>query len=317
MFRNLVLSTKINPNAAVIVPAGENVEIADVEAIRGAPRLAETADELRAMAKALKSDANSLWLQQSATESTIKRLDLARYRTLAFATHGVMAGEIKGIGEPGLILTPPQQGSPEDDGYLSSSEIARLKLNADWVVLSACNTAAADGTPGAEGLSGLAKAFFYAGARSLLVSHWPVASEATVLLTTVMMKEYEANPWQWQSRGPAQGHAGADCHAGSSGIRPPDVLGTLCGGRRRRNGELATLTPSGVLMPVSSSSLPATPVPVEFAPRRTVSLHLSHTTGSPEVRPRMSSAHQDQMPTNPCIEHQVDQNRPSAVPDAG
>lgn len=104
-----------------------------------------------------------------------------------------MAGELKGVGEPGLILTPPKLGTLEDDGYLSASEIAKLKLNADWVILSACNTAAADGTPGAEGLSGLAKAFFYAGARSLLVSHWPVASGATVPLTTVMLKEYDNN----------------------------------------------------------------------------------------------------------------------------
>ncbi len=54
---------------------------------------------------------------------------------------------------------------------LTASEIATLDLDADWVILSACNTAAADGTPGAEGLSGMAKAFFYAGARALLVSH--------------------------------------------------------------------------------------------------------------------------------------------------
>ncbi|MCZ6745339.1 MAG: CHAT domain-containing protein, partial [Alphaproteobacteria bacterium] len=60
----------------------------------------------------------------------------------------------------------------------------KLKLDAEWVILSACNTAAADGTPGAEGLSGLAKAFFYAGSRALLVSHWPVASDAAVKLTT-------------------------------------------------------------------------------------------------------------------------------------
>ena len=177
-------------------------EIADVEALRKAERLPETADELRGMAKALKSDQNSLWLQEKATETNVKRLDLSKYRTLAFATHGLMAGEIKGIGEAGLILTPPMQGSLEDDGYLSASEVAKLKLNADLVVLSACNTAAADGTPGAEGLSGLAKAFFYAGARSLLVSHWPVASEATVPLTTGMLKEYEANPAQ----GKAEAH---------------------------------------------------------------------------------------------------------------
>ena len=81
-----------------------------------------------------------------------------------------------------------------DDGLLTSSEISQLKLNADWVILSACNTAASDGTPGAEGFSGLTKSFFYAGARSLLVSHWLVASEATVELTTNMFKEIEKNP---------------------------------------------------------------------------------------------------------------------------
>jgi CHAT domain-containing protein len=195
VFRNVVPKS----NAQASTPAAE---IADVEAIRSAPRLPETADELRSMAKALKSDQKSLWLQENATETKIKQLDLSKFRMLAFATHGVMAGEIKGVGESGLILTPPQQGTVEDDGYLSAGEIAKLKLNADWVVLSACNTAAADGTPGAEGLSGLAKAFFYAGARSLLVSHWPVASEATVPLTTGMLKEYEANP----SEGKAEAH---------------------------------------------------------------------------------------------------------------
>src|ERR1019366_3026251 len=72
-----------------------------------------------------------------------------------------------------------------DDGLLSASEVAQLKLNADWVVLSACNTAAED-KPGAEALSGLARAFFYAGARSLIVSNWAVddASTARLMLNT-------------------------------------------------------------------------------------------------------------------------------------
>jgi CHAT domain-containing protein len=67
----------------------------------------------------------------------------------------------------------------EDDGFLSASEIAGLKLNADWVLLSACNTAAG-GVDNAEALSGLARAFIYAQARALLVSHWAVDSDATV-----------------------------------------------------------------------------------------------------------------------------------------
>ncbi len=105
-----------------------------------------------------------------------------------------MAGELKGLAEPALVLTPPEVGTEEDDGLLTASEIATLKLDADWVILSACNTAAPDGTPGAEALSGLAKAFFYAGSRALLVSHWPVSSEAAVALTTRMLTEYGKNP---------------------------------------------------------------------------------------------------------------------------
>jgi CHAT domain-containing protein len=71
--------------------------------------------------------------------------------------------------------------------------VATLKLNADWVILSACNTAAGD-KPGAEALSGLARAFFYAGARGLLVSHWPVKSSAAVKLTTAAVTELKAHP---------------------------------------------------------------------------------------------------------------------------
>ena len=187
-------------NVGAGVSAAGGADIADVDFIRGTPSLPETADELRNMARILKADASSVWLREQATETRVKTMDLSRYRTLAFATHGTLAGQISGAGEPGLLLTPPKLGTLEDDGYLSASEIAKLNLNANWVVLSACNTAAADGTPGAEGLSGMAKAFFYAGARSLLVSHWPVASEATVPLTTVMLKEYEAYPKQGKAQ---------------------------------------------------------------------------------------------------------------------
>ena len=106
----------------------------------------------------------------------MKRAPLADYRIVYFATHGLVAGDIKGLAEPSLALSIPAQPSDLDDGLLTASEVAQLKLNADWVVLSACNTIAGD-KPGAEALSGLARAFFYAGARALLVSHWAVAFE--------------------------------------------------------------------------------------------------------------------------------------------
>ena len=177
-----------------VAGAARQAAVADVRAIKDAVSLPETADELRAMARTLNAGEQSLWLRDRATETIVKKLDLSKYRVIAFATHGVMAGEVSGAIEPGLILTPPTVGTVQDDGYLSAGEIAQFRLNADWVLLSACNTAAADGTPGAEGLSGLGKAFFHAGTRALLVSHWPVMSEATVPLTTAVLREYRANP---------------------------------------------------------------------------------------------------------------------------
>jgi CHAT domain-containing protein len=146
--------------------------------------LPEAVDEVRAIASTLGAGVNNLHIGPAASETVVKRLPLDQYRILHFATHGLVAGEIANLAEPALALSVPDQPSDNDDGLLTASEVTALKLNADWVVLSACNTAAGD-KPGAEALSGLARAFFYAGAHALLVSHWPVQSEAAVRLTTV------------------------------------------------------------------------------------------------------------------------------------
>ena len=128
-----------------------------------------------------------VYLGTEATEAKIRALSesgrLEQYRMLHFATHGALSGQVNGSIEPGLILTPPAAATQADDGYLSSSEISGLKLDADWVVLSACNTAGGE-RANSEAFSGLARAFFYAGTRALLVSHWPVGSDAAVAITT-------------------------------------------------------------------------------------------------------------------------------------
>jgi CHAT domain-containing protein len=126
-------------------------------------------------------------------ETTVKHLPLADYRVVYFATHGLVAGDIEGLAEPSLALTLPVATTDDDDGLLTASEVAQLKLNADWVVLSACNTIAGD-KPGAEALSGLARAFFYAGARALLVSHWAVDSSAAARLTTSTFDLLKSDP---------------------------------------------------------------------------------------------------------------------------
>jgi CHAT domain-containing protein len=166
----------------------------DLSALQSMVPLPETRQELTALAKLLKASDNSLFFGVKATESAVKTTILSQYSIIAFATHGLLAGEFKGVAEPALVLTPPSKATQIDDGLLTASEIANLKLDSDWVILSACNTAAPGGRTGAEGLSGLAKAFFYAGSRALMVSHWWVASDATVLLTTGAIKEFSEDP---------------------------------------------------------------------------------------------------------------------------
>jgi CHAT domain-containing protein/Tfp pilus assembly protein PilF len=157
------------------------------------PSLLETADEVAAVADKLGAPRSDIHLQKDATETAVKRAALADYRVVYFATHGLLAGDVKGLGEPALALTIPNETSEIDDGLLTASEVAQLKLNADWVVLSACNTAAGD-KPGAEALSGLARAFFYAGARALLVSHWAVDSDAAARITTTTFDILKKDP---------------------------------------------------------------------------------------------------------------------------
>jgi CHAT domain-containing protein len=176
--------------------SGSNGGIANVADLRSWPPLPETADELCEVAYDLGVDPGThVYLGAMATETKIKQLSeddsLAKYKIIHFATHGAVAGQVSGASEPGLLLTPPNKASATDDGYLTASEIAGLKLDADWAILSACNTAAG-GAQDAEALSGLARAFFYAGARSLLVSHWEVASDSTVKLITKAVDELRA-----------------------------------------------------------------------------------------------------------------------------
>lgn len=153
------------------------------------------AAELREMARTLGAGSGSVRLGARATEAAIKSApDLSRAAVIAFATHGLLARERLGLDEPGLVLTPPTQDSFTDDGVLTASEAAGLNLTADWVILSACNTAGSDGAPGADSLSGLARAFLYAGARALLVTHWRVFDESTAAITVQTLGIQHANP---------------------------------------------------------------------------------------------------------------------------
>ena len=154
------------------------------------PRLPDTRDEILAMAKALNADPErDVFLGREASRANVKKLDLSKRRIIAFATHGLMAGDIPGVDEPSLALANPGDGK---HGLLTLEDILGLKLDADWVVLSACNTAAGDSRD-ADALSGLVRGFFYAGSRALLVTHWPVETVSARLLVTEIFQRQAAD----------------------------------------------------------------------------------------------------------------------------
>ena len=172
-------------------PKLEGVDSAELALL---PALPDTADELKSIALALEADpAKALKLGKYANEEAVKSADLSRYKTIVFATHGLVPGELNGLTQPALALSAPDVADVDGDGVLTMEEILALKLNADWVVLSACNTGTGAGA-GAEAASGLGRAFFYAGTRALLVTNWSVHSQSARDLTTDLFRRQTAEP---------------------------------------------------------------------------------------------------------------------------
>lgn len=158
------------------------------------PRLPDTGIEIREIAGVLHADpARDVFLQRDATEQRVLEMDLSNRRVLMFATHGLIPGDLDGLDQPALAMTSPAVAPGAGSGLLTMDEVLSLRLDADWVVLSACNTAAGEGA-GAEAVSGLGRAFFFAGGRALLVSHWPVETVAARLLMTEMFRQQSASP---------------------------------------------------------------------------------------------------------------------------
>ena len=158
------------------------------------PRLPDTAAELKSVALALQTDPTKvLNLGKAANEKNVKTTDLSKFKVIAFATHGLVPGELDGLTQPALALSAPAVADIDGDGLLTMEEILALKIDADWVVLSACNTGAGV-VAGAEAASGLGRAFFYAGTRALLVTNWSVHSQSARELMTDLFKRQADDP---------------------------------------------------------------------------------------------------------------------------
>lgn len=151
------------------------------------PALPRAARELRAMAAMYPPGHRQLLLGDAATRTALEALPLRRFSVIAIATHGLLNDALPGLTEPALVLSP-SKAVTGDDGLLRASDIANLRLDADWVILSACDTASGS-DPQSASYSGLTSAFVQAGARSLLVSHWPVRDDAAERITVATLRE--------------------------------------------------------------------------------------------------------------------------------
>jgi CHAT domain-containing protein len=160
------------------------------------PPLPETRDEVLELAKIMSADPKQdVILGAEATRQSVLKSNrsglLAKKQVVVFATHGLLAGDLPNLNQPALAMAG--NADPKESPLLTLEDVLSLQLQADWVVLSACNTAGADGKA-EEALSGLARGFFFAGSRSLLVTHWSVESESAMRLTTQTFSTYQKDP---------------------------------------------------------------------------------------------------------------------------
>lgn len=169
---------RVTAGADVFAGGGtRSARVSRLQPLPGASR------EIAAVAGHVKRPATATILTGAeATETAVRNLDYSSASVVLFATHGLVAGAFDARSEPALVLTPPDAETPENDGLLTASEASRLHLDADWVILSACDTAAGD-QPSAAGYTGLARAFLFAGARRVVASHWPVRDDVAAQLS--------------------------------------------------------------------------------------------------------------------------------------
>jgi CHAT domain-containing protein len=158
-----------------------------------------TGTELKAAAQAFGQGRSLLLLGTDATEAVVRNvLAQNHFRFISFATHGVLASQAGVLAEPGLVLTPPALNTTlaAEDGYLTASEIAQLDVSEALMILSACNTATVESGAAGRNLNSIARAFQFAGARQLVVSHWAVNDQATAELMTLFLGRLAAAPDQ-------------------------------------------------------------------------------------------------------------------------
>jgi CHAT domain-containing protein len=164
----------------------------DARVARGLGQLPGTRLEVQLAAELLRAAPAQVRLGPAFTTNGVKRAALHEARIVHFATHALLPGELSCLLEPTIVASTPPGASSAESAFLGTSDILRLRLDADLVILSACNTAGPGGAGGGEALSGLARSFFYAGARGLLATHWAVEDAAATLTVADTLRRQQA-----------------------------------------------------------------------------------------------------------------------------
>jgi tetratricopeptide (TPR) repeat protein len=161
--------------------------------IRSLPALPGSVREMDAFAR-LPGVSATLLSGPQATEANLKAAQLGQQRVVVFSTHGLTTGEF-GLREPALVLTPPESATESDNGLFTATEIAGLDLDAELVILTACNsTNAGELFAASDPLNDLGRMFFYAGARSILMSHYRLYDAPAERLGVNMLRQWLARP---------------------------------------------------------------------------------------------------------------------------
>jgi len=193
-YASLTPSTALDSGSAALSARALRICEATRRALFKIDALPDTDKEVHVVAASLGAPASDVVVGPAFNDAAVRaRADLGDYRILYFATHALLPMPDACLPEPALVTSLGGDGS---DGLLDASEIVNLKLDAELVVLSACDTGGAGSddpsgtglTGGGEALGGLTRAFIYAGARGVIVSHWSVDSAATEQLMTRMFQ---------------------------------------------------------------------------------------------------------------------------------
>jgi CHAT domain-containing protein len=150
----------------------------DAKLAGGLGRLPGTRLEVETARQLVGAPLSDMRLGTAFTAETLKAAHLDQYRIVHLATHALLPAELSCLQEPAILVSLANNAADASTGFIPASDVLNIKLNADLVVLSACNTGGPGGAEGGEALSGLARAFFYAGARGLMVTHWQLDDTA-------------------------------------------------------------------------------------------------------------------------------------------